>query len=163
MDETGPMADAITACVAETMNTSTMNTSTEIVIESVSFYMSVATVVFLALAVIFTLFIIFRLAILFVTYIKTGEIGDFEDDCFVYSFLNGYPAKILPALVYGIFPGAILVDIAGFMIMAAITGLFWPIPTILLPFIGVAYLIRRPIARKQEFIAKLDGSYEEGS
>lgn len=161
MDETGPMADAITACVAETMNAST---EVVVVVESTtSFYMAVANVTFLVMAAIFTSFIIFRLAILFVTYIKTGEVGDFEDNCFVYNLLNGYLVKILPALVYGIFPGAILVDIAGFMILAGIIGLFWPIPTILLPFIGVAYLIRRPIARKQEFIAKLDGSYEEGS
>ena len=36
MDETGPIADAITACVVETMNT----TTEEVVVESASFYQS---------------------------------------------------------------------------------------------------------------------------
>jgi len=157
VDETGEMADAITACVVETMNTSTEAA------ESTSFYMSGLQNVFLTLAIIFILLIIFRLGVLFVKYIKTGGIGDFEDDCFVYNTIEGHFEDILPALAFGAFPGAILVDILGSLAIALVAGIIWPVVVIFLPLISLAYLIRRPIARKQEFIGRLDGTHEEGN
>lgn len=154
MDETSEMADAISACVVETMNT-----STEEVVESTSFYISGLENVAITLAIIFALFIVFRLGVLFTKYIKTGKIGDFETDCFVYNLGEGCFKDVLPALIFGTFPVAILVDILGLTLTALVTGMLWPVLAILLPFMGVAYLIRRPIERKQEFIGKLDGTY----
>lgn len=154
MDEAGPIADAITACVVETMNT-----LTEEVVET-TFYWSVVENVWIALIIIFTLCIIFRLGVLFVGYIKTGKIGDFEDDSFVYNLGEGHLKDVLPALVSGPFPGAILVDVLGFSIITLVAGLIWPVLAILLPLLGLAYLIRLPIARKQEFIGRLDGTHK---
>ncbi len=157
MAETGEIADAVTACVVKTMNTST---EAVVEIETSSFYASGVENVVLALAAIFILLIIVRLGALFVAYIRTGDIGDFQDDSFVYNTLDGDNTKILPALVVGTFPGAILIDIIGFIIITTIAGLIWPALTILLPLMAVAYLIRLPIARKQEFIGRLDGTYD---
>lgn len=156
MDETGPIADAITACVVETMNT-----STEEVAGSASFYMSTTETVWLTLLALFTCFIIFRLGKLFVEYIKTGKLGDFEDDCFVYNIFEGSPKDIPGALVFGTFPAAIIVDAFGFLVITFVAGFLWPVLTIFLPLIGLAYLIRLPIARKQEFVGRLDGSYDD--
>ena len=156
MDETGEIADAITACVVETMNT-----STEVVESTSSFYVPGITNVFIALLIIFTISIIFRLAILFVEYIKTGGIGDFETDCFIYNLLERNTTKILPALISGTFPGSIFVDMLGFFIITLAAALIWPVLAISLPLIGLAYLIRLPIARKQEFIGRLDGTHED--
>lgn len=156
MNETGEIADAISACVVETMTT-----STEEIVES-SFYVLGMKNVIIFLIIIFTLSIIFRLIILFIKYIKVGKFGNFEDDSFVYNTLEGNFVKILPALTSGIHPGSILTDILGFTVISLVAGLLWPALAIL-PIIGVAYLIRLPIARKQEFIAKLDGTYNEGT
>lgn len=156
MDETGEIADAITACVVETMNT-----STEEIVESTPFYVSGIENILVVSLIVSALFIIFRLGLLFVNYIKTGRTGDFENDSFVYNLINGNREDILPALVFGTFPASILMDILGFAVISSIIGLVWGLLAIFLPIIGVAYLIRRPIARKQEFIERLNGTHNE--
>lgn len=156
MDETGPIADAITACVVETMNT------TEVV-ESASFYSVVFQNVLLTVYTIFTLLIIFRLVRLFVEYIKTGSIGEFSDDSFIYNLTEGHPTKVFSAFLSGIFPGAILIDSVALFVLGLALSLIWPALAFFLPVIGLAYLIRLPIARKQEFIGRLDGTYGEES
>jgi len=155
VEETGEIADAITACVVETMNTSTE------VAESTSFYVSGMENVWIGLITIFVLIIIFRLGILFVDYIRTGGIGDFEEDSFVYNLFEGHLKDVAPALVFGTFPGAILIDMFGFIVITVVAGLIWAALAIILPLIGLAYLIRLPIARKQEFIGRLDGTYDD--
>lgn len=156
MDETGEIADAIKACVVETMNTSTEEASA-----AATFYVSGMENVWVVLMIIFASFIILRLGTLFVKYTKTGKIGDFEDDCFSYNLLEANFKHILPALMFGIFPGAILVDILGSVLITLVAGLIWGLLAFLLPLISLAYLIRLPIARKQEFIGRLDGTHED--
>jgi len=158
VDESGEIADAITACVVETMNI-----STEEVVESTSFYISIASNVWAALLMLLTLFIIIRLGALFIAYIKTGDLGDFENDSFIFNTCEGNAERVLPALVLGTFPGAILLDIVGSFAITLVAGLIWPALAVLLPLMAVAYLIRLPIARKQEFIGRLDGTYGEES
>ena len=155
MDETGEIADAITACVVETMDT-----LTEEVVESTSFYISTAGNVWVAMLMFLSLFVLIRLGALFIAYIKTGNLGDFETDSFIFNACEGNPEKILPALVLGTFPGSILLDIVGSFAITLVAGLIWPALTVLLPLMAVAYLIRLPIARKQEFIGRLDGTYD---
>lgn len=107
--------------------------------------------------------ILIRIGKSFWFYINTGEFGDFHDSCSAYNILDGEGSKIISALILGVHPIAILADIAVYCLIVFLVGIIWLPLSIILPFMGLAYLIRRRIARKQEFIARLDGTHEEGN
>lgn len=107
--------------------------------------------------------VVYRLGQLFFHYINTGEIGEFYDDCYGYHLLegDGFDPKYASRLFRGVHPGAIMMDIISYFAITFIAGVLWLPLSIILPLVGIAYLLRIRIAKKQDFIAKLDGSHPD--
>ena len=122
----------------------------------------IPTVIWSLIALSFIIIII-RFGLLFWYYINNGNIGDFEDDSGFISLFSTGLDFFFPTIFIGPHPGAILVDFMGFAIASMIIGIVWPalliIMTTILPVILLARFLRKRIARKQEFIAKLDGTH----
>ncbi len=109
------------------------------------------------------LVLLYRLTRLFFRYINTGGWDEFYKSCYGYHLMDGdgLDLEYVPLLFQGIHPGAILVDIGSLALVAFFAGLIWLPVGIVLPFILIALLLRRRIAKKQDFIAKLDGTHPE--
>ncbi len=109
------------------------------------------------------LVLIFRLGRLFFRYIQTGGWDEFYKSCYGYHLFDGdgLDPEYIPLLFRGIHPGAIFIDILSLGVVALFSGILWLPLSIILPFIGVAYLLRKKIAKKQDFISKLDGTHPD--
>ncbi len=125
-------------------------------------HISIFHIILKILTSIILIIIIFRFGRLFWYYINTGNIGDFEENSGLLCIIND-SIKAYPVLFFGTHPGAIFIDATCLFAIAAFAGILWPIEAIImvtiLPVILLAMLLRKRIARKQEFIAKLDGTY----
>jgi len=109
------------------------------------------------------LVLLYRLGRLFFRYINTGGWDEFYKSCYGYHLMDGdgFNPEYMPLLFRGCNPGAIFLDIISLAIASFISGIAWLPLSIILPFVGVAYLLRRKIAKKQNFIAKLDGTHPD--
>jgi hypothetical protein len=108
------------------------------------------------------LILLFRLGRLFFRYIQTGGWDAFYKSCYGYHLMDGdgFDTQYMPLLFHGCHPGAILVDVLSLAAAAFFAGILWLPLSIILPFIGLAYLLRKKIAKKQDFISKLDGTHQ---
>lgn len=109
------------------------------------------------------LILIYRLGNLFFRYINTGTWDEFYKSCYGYHLMDGdgFSPEYMPLLFRGCHPGAILIDVISLIAAALFAGMLWLPLIIILPFIGIAYLLRKKIAKKQDFISKLDGTHPE--
>lgn len=109
--------------------------------------------------------IIIRFGLLFWHYINTGNVGDLEDDSGLLTIINNDISYLYPVIFLGTHPGSIFIDLVGLALVSMIIGFAWPFFIIIivgiLPIILLAVYLRKRIARKQEFIAKLEGTYDE--
>ena len=110
-------------------------------------------------ALIAVLLTIGRMVQLFFHYINTGKIGKFHEDCFIYNTFESDFISYATALYRGIHPGAIFTDLISYAFITFIVGLIWLPIVIFLPFVGLAYLLRKRIANKQEFMSRLEGTH----
>ena len=116
-----------------------------------------------ALSIVGVLLVFWRLGQLFFHYINTGEISEFYNSCYGYHFMDGdgLDPKYISFLFRGIHPGAITVDIISYFVFTLFAGMLWLPLSIILPLVGIAYLLRKKIAKKQDFVAKLDGTHPD--
>lgn len=107
--------------------------------------------------------VVYRLGRLFFSYINTGKWDEFYESCYGYHFMDGdgLNPKYIPLLFRGTHPGAILIDIVSFLAITLFVGLLWLPLSIIFPLIGIAYFLRKKIAKKQDFITKLDGTHPD--
>lgn len=132
-------------------------------------------IVFVIAAITIPIFI-FRLLRIFPMYVKTGSIGD-EDNAILFTRnLFGKCAtsetrrKQLHHFVTETHPVAIFIDLIMVAIICVLLFIFWAVVpftlTIWLMLWGVikfAKNSRKKYVKKEEFIAKLDGTHEKGS
>lgn len=143
------------------------------------------TVITVAIMLSFLPILAFRVVLSCRNYLYTGKFGSVDDGGF-FSLMNHFHMKnsslyepedvpsfkeIIKNLFTGVHPATILMDglvyTAVAMISAGITTLFANFPYLMgIPvtiglFITLMRTMRKRIARKQEFIAKLEGTYDE--
>lgn len=128
-----------------------------------AFYEQTIFMTWITLSGIAVSFVVYRLGRLFFSYINTGTWDAFYKSCYGYHFMDGdgLDPVYIPLLFRGTHPGAILMDIICYFVITLFAGLLWLPLSIILPIIGIAYLLRRHIAKKQDFIAKLDGTHPD--
>ena len=109
------------------------------------------------------LVLIYRLGRLFFRYINTGGWDEFYKSCYGYHLVDGdgLDSEYIPLLFRGCHPGAILLDTISLAVVAFFAGMLWLPLAIILPLVLVALILRRHIAKKQDFIAKLDGTHPD--
>lgn len=128
-----------------------------------AFYEQAIFIIWAILGAVSVLLIFYRLCRLFVHYINTGDISIFYDSCYFYHLVDGdgFTPKYMLFLFRGIHPGAIITDLISYFIITFLAGILWLPLSIIFPFIGAAYLLRKHIAKKQNFVAKLDGTHPD--
>ena len=128
-----------------------------------SFYEQTIFHTWMVLGSIFVLVLLFRLGRLFFRYINTGGWDEFYKSCYGYHLMDGdgLDLEYLPLLVRGIHPGAIALDVIAMFAIGLFGGIFWLPLSIILPFVLLALLLRKKIAKKQDFISKLDGTHPD--
>lgn len=128
-----------------------------------AFYEQIVSLTWITLGSISVLLILGRLGQLFFRYIDTGEVGEFYESCYAYHLMDGdgFDPRYISFLYRGTHPGAIITDFIGYAVIILFAGLAWLPVSIILPFIGIAYLLRKRIAKKRDFVAKLDGTHPD--
>ena len=105
--------------------------------------------------------LLYRSGRAFHQYIYTGEFMRFVKSSAFGTLVDEHPEHLVPAFFTGTNPFGIMID-AMFMVLIVLAMPFaWGgiVPITLL--IVLAYVMRQRIARKQDFVAKLDGSHPE--
>ena len=128
-----------------------------------AFYEQTIFMTWMTIGSISLLILFYRLGRLFFHYINTGKWDDFYKSCYGYHLVDGdgFDPEYIPFLFQGTHPGAIVVDIVSLAALTLFIGMAWLPFGIILPCVGVAYALRRHIAKKQDFIAKLDGTHPD--
>jgi len=137
-------------------------------------YFTVSQYIVFIIAVITIPIFIFRLLRIFPMYVKTGSVGD-EDNTFLFTRnLFGKRAtsetrrKLLHNFLTETHPIAIFMDLLVVAIICVLLFIFWAA----IPFILVIWLmlwsvikfakhLRKKYVKKEEFVARLDGTHEE--
>jgi len=128
-----------------------------------AFYEQTIFYTWMVLGSISVLILLFRLGRLFFRYINTGGWDEFYKSCYGYHLMDGdgLDLEYVPLLFHGIHPGAIALDIIALFAIILFGGIAWLPLSIILPFVIVAVLLRKKIAKKQDFISKLDGTHPD--
>lgn len=128
-----------------------------------AFYEQTILYTWMGLGAIAVLILLFRLGLLFFRYINTGGWDKFYEACYGYHLMDGDGLDLtyIPLLFRGVNPGAIALDIIALFAIVLFSGIAWLPVSIILPFVIVAVLLRKKIAKKQNFIAKLDGTHPD--
>ena len=123
-----------------------------------SLYSVIGLYIATVLVVIFAVIIIFRYCKAFYDYIHTGEFGD-SDDCFIYQLVEDQEITI--HTLTGTHPVATLLDGFVFIVIAALSQFIWGAMLFIGGIILVAQILRKRIAKKQEFMSRLEGTHPD--
>jgi hypothetical protein len=128
-----------------------------------AFYEQTVFYTWMVFSSVFVLTLLYRLGRLFFRYINTGGWDKFYESCYGYHLMDGdgLDLKYISLLFRGIHPGAIALDIIAMFAIGLFSGMLWLPLSIILPFVLLALLLRRKIARKQDFVSKLDGTHPD--
>lgn len=112
------------------------------------------------LTVIFSVIILYRFCRTFYEFIYTGQFGCMEE-CLLFYLIE--KQEINKYALVGTHPLTIIVDGLIFMVIILASLLLWAPMLFISIILTAGYLLRKHIAKKQEFIARLDGTHEEKS
>ena len=105
--------------------------------------------------------LLYRCGRAFHQYIYTGEFMRFVKSSAFGTLVDEHPEHLVPAFFTGTNPFGIMID-AVFMTLIALAMPFaWGVIVPLTLIIVLAYVMRQRIAKKQDFVSKLDGSHPD--
>lgn len=140
------------------------NTVEEVVVASVdpvvveSLYFVIGGHVAVVLAALVAAIILFRFGKAFYEYIYTGEFSD-TDDCFLYQLVEEH--EINKHILTGTHPAMITLDGMILGVIAGVSQFLWAPLLGICGIVLIGFLLRQKIAKKQNFVAKLDGSHPD--
>ena len=107
----------------------------------------------------FMVVVIIRFILAFRNYIYNGNFGDFEKSAFVQMIEN---SKFFSVYTFtGYHPGILLMDALMFGLFSITLIAGWGFYIIIGLFLFLGKTMRKRIAIKQKFVAKLDGTHDE--
>ncbi len=112
------------------------------------------------LIIIFVFVIVIRYMMAFRHYIYHGDIGDFEKSAFI-SAMEGEWTNIVKYAFTGYHPGILIVDTFMLGLFSVTMIVLWAPMIVMLLLVLLGYTMRKRIAHKQEFTARLEGTHKE--
>ena len=103
--------------------------------------------------------VIFRFFAAFRNYIYTGTFGDYEKS--LMGCLMEYPKMPLKYAFIGYHPGILIMDALIFFLISFVVIPLWGAYIIIGLVLSLAYIMRKRIATKQEFVSRLEGTHEK--
>lgn len=107
----------------------------------------------------FTAVVAIRFVLAFRNYIYSGNFGDFEKSAFAEMMSHGNFFSRYAFIGYH--PGILMIDAVTFGVFSLLIIPFWGAYIVIGLFLLLGNIVRKRIAIKQEFVAKLDGTHDE--
>lgn len=124
-------------------------------------YQEIGTLVATTLTFVFVFAIIYRFIMSFIHYINHGNFGNVEKSFFISMVDTRWNDAVKYAFT-GYHPGMILVDAFILSLYSLVMVALWAPMIVLLLLLLLGHTMRKRIGTKQEFIAKLDGTHNDG-
>lgn len=105
----------------------------------------------------FIVVVIYRYIMAFRYYVYNGNFCNYEEST-LYAMMDGEFIDSIKYAFVGYHPGMIIADALVFVMFSMLMIIVWLPVTFISLFLLLGYTMRRRIARKQEFIAKLEGT-----
>jgi len=142
--------EAVTEAVVEVAETVILST-----------YDKIGAVAGTVFAAMFISLLVYRFARAFHSYIYTGEFMKFIKSSVFGTLIDECPEDSMKALFTGSQPFGIMLDALFMVLIVLIMPFAWGVIVPIILIVLLAYVMRLRIAKKQDFVSKLDGSHPD--